>query len=49
LVSFAYLTERMREIGFSLLNKAELGEMKLAHSTNTFDASFEMADRRVEE
>jgi len=46
LVSFAYLTERMREIGFRLLNKAELAEMKLAHSTNTFDASFEMANRR---
>ena len=46
LVSFAYLTERMREIGFRLLNKTELGEMKLAHSTNTFDASFEMANRR---
>ena len=46
LVSFAYLTERMREIGFRLLNKDELAEMKLSHSTNTFNASFEMANRR---
>ncbi len=45
LFSFAYLAERKRKIGFSLLNKAELDEMKLAHSINTFDASFEMADQ----
>ncbi len=36
LVSFPYLHERMKEIGFELLNDEELGEMGLYHSTSMF-------------
>lgn len=46
LVSFEFLKSKMAEIGFRLLNKEELAEMKLAHSTNTFDASYDMVTKR---
>jgi hypothetical protein len=46
LVSFEYLKTKMAEIGFRLLHKQELAEMKLAQSTNTFDASYDMVTKR---
>jgi hypothetical protein len=45
LVSFEYLTRRMKDIGFSLLEASELKELDLSASTNTFDVSFNMAER----
>jgi SAM-dependent methyltransferase len=45
LVPFDLLTKKMESIGFSLLNASELKEMNLKASTNTFDVSFQMADR----
>jgi SAM-dependent methyltransferase len=46
LVSFPYLMERLRGIGFRLLNQKELTEMGLQHSTNHFGASYEMLLRQ---
>jgi len=43
LVSFEYFVSRMKAIGFRLLNDKELGELGLKYSTNTFNASYEMA------
>jgi hypothetical protein len=43
LVSFTYLTDRMREVGFELLEPAELEEMGLYNSTNMFEESHKMA------
>lgn len=43
LVSFTYLTDRMREVGFELLEPAELEEMGLFNSTNMFEESHKMA------
>jgi SAM-dependent methyltransferase len=45
LVPFDLLTKKMASIGFSLLNASELKEMNLKASTNTFDVSYQMADR----
>jgi hypothetical protein len=45
LVSFEYLTKRMKDIGFSLLESNELKELDLSASTNTFDVSYNMAER----
>jgi SAM-dependent methyltransferase len=44
LVSFDYFKSRMSEIGFRLLNDAELKEMGLHASTNTFDVSYGMLE-----
>lgn len=46
LVSFEFLKTKLAEIGFRLLNKQELAEMKLSTSTNTFDASYDMVTKR---
>jgi hypothetical protein len=43
LVSFTYLTDRMREVGFELLEPAELEELGLVKSTNMFEESHAMA------
>ncbi len=43
LVSFPYLVERMKEIGFEPLNEEELGELGLVHSSNMFGESHAMA------
>jgi len=43
LVSFPYLTKRLADIGFELLNPAECAEMGLVDSTNLFKKSYEMA------
>lgn len=43
LVSFPYLVERMKEIGFEPLNGDELGEFGLYHSANMFSESHAMA------
>ena len=45
LVSFEYLTKRLKEIGFSLLEANELKDLELSASTNTFDVSYQMAER----
>lgn len=42
LVSFPYFTERMKEIGFELLNDQELKEVGLNASTNMFGTSYSM-------
>jgi hypothetical protein len=46
LVSFAYLQKRLEEIGFELLDKDELENFNLKNSTNTFDASYDMATKQ---
>jgi predicted NAD-dependent protein-ADP-ribosyltransferase YbiA (DUF1768 family) len=43
LVSFTYLTDRMQEVGFELLEPAEQEEMGLFNSTNMFEESHKMA------
>jgi hypothetical protein len=43
LVPFDLLKVKMASIGFRLLNRSELNEMGLLHSTNTFDESYKMA------
>lgn len=43
LVSFPYLEETMKSIGFELLNDTELEELGLAKSTNMFSESHAMA------
>lgn len=43
LVSWNYLTQRMSEIGFDLLNETELAALGLTHSTNMFKESHAMA------
>lgn len=43
LVSFPYLVERMKAIGFEPLNEEELGEYGLYHSSNMFAESHAMA------
>jgi hypothetical protein len=45
LVSFEFFKARMESIGFELLNAAELAEMKLENSTETFDITYERAIR----
>jgi hypothetical protein len=45
LVSFELLKEKMKTIGFRLLNDDELKEIGLTHSTNTFDVSHKMAEK----
>lgn len=45
LVSFEYLIQRMKDIGFSLLEPSELKELELSASTNIFDVSYNMAER----
>jgi SAM-dependent methyltransferase len=45
LVPFELLTKKLASIGFSLLNDKELKEMNLKASTNTFDISYQMAER----
>lgn len=45
LVPFELLTKKLASIGFSLLNEKELKEMNLNASTNTFDVSYQMAER----
>jgi len=45
LVSFVYLTSKMKDIGFSLLEASELKDLDLSASTNTFDVSYQMAER----
>ena len=51
LVSWDYFVERVKEIGLELCNADELSTMGLQYSTNTFDASYDMAlkTRRVNE
>ena len=43
LVPFGLLRRKMAAIGFRLLNPAELLEINVAQSTNTFDVSYRMA------
>jgi hypothetical protein len=43
LVSFPYLTQRLQEIGFELLNNEELASLGLVNSTNLFSESHAMA------
>jgi len=45
LVPFELLQEKLSTIGFRLLNKNELDEIGLVNSTNTFDASYTMAEK----
>ena len=42
LVSYPYLRARLAQMGFRELNAAELQELDLKHSTNTFDVSYDM-------
>jgi hypothetical protein len=44
LVNFTYLIRRLRDIGFELLDEAEMSEAGLKFSTNMFGASYEMAE-----
>jgi predicted NAD-dependent protein-ADP-ribosyltransferase YbiA (DUF1768 family) len=48
LVSFDYFKSRMKEIGFELLNSAELKELHLRESTGTFDATFKKTSKADE-
>jgi SAM-dependent methyltransferase len=43
LVPFEFFMQRMRAIGFRLLNPEELAQFNLEYSTNTFDKSYRMA------
>jgi mRNA (guanine-N7-)-methyltransferase len=45
LVPFELLKKKLKTIGFELLQKKDLDELGLNNSTNTFDASFEMAKK----
>jgi predicted NAD-dependent protein-ADP-ribosyltransferase YbiA (DUF1768 family) len=45
LVPFALLQSKLADIGFRLLTKAELAEIGLGASTNTFDISYQMAEK----
>ena len=45
LVSFDFLKKKLNEIGFTLLENSELKELGLSASTNTFDVSYQMAER----
>jgi predicted NAD-dependent protein-ADP-ribosyltransferase YbiA (DUF1768 family) len=45
LVPFALLQSKLADIGFRLLTKAELAEIGLGASTNTFDVSYQMAEK----
>jgi predicted NAD-dependent protein-ADP-ribosyltransferase YbiA (DUF1768 family) len=45
LVPFALLQSKLAHIGFRLLTKTELTEIGLGASTNTFDASYQMAEK----
>jgi len=45
LVSFEFLTKKMKEIGFTALEPSELKELGLNASSNTFDVSYLMAER----
>lgn len=44
LVHFGYLTKRLADIGFVLLDATEMAEAGLKFSTNMFGESYEMAD-----
>ncbi len=46
LVNFELLKSKMNEIGCRLLNDDELKQLNLEHSTNTFEESYEMAQKR---
>lgn len=45
LVPFSLLQSKLAEIGFRLLTKTELAEIGLGASTNTFDVSYQMAEK----
>ena len=45
LVPFELLKKKLKAIGFELLDKKDLAEMNLNHSTNTFDVSYQMAQK----
>lgn len=45
LVPFELLKKKLATIGFELLNKKDLSELGLSTSTNTFDISYEMAQK----
>ncbi len=45
LVPFELLQKRLKAIGFELAEKEDLAKMGLQNSTNTFDVSWEMADK----
>ncbi len=45
LVPFALLQSKLAAIGFRLLTKTELAEIGLGASTNTFDVSYQMAEK----
>lgn len=44
LVNFTYFVQRLRDIGFELLDETEMSEAGLKFSTNMFGASYEMAE-----
>ena len=46
LVSFEFLTKKMKEIGFRLLDERECKELRLTQSTNTFDVSYNMSSKK---
>ena len=48
LVSFDYFKSRMEDIGFGLLNAAELKELRLRESSSTFDATFKKTSKADE-
>ena len=45
LVPFELLKKKLKAIGFELLDKTDIAELGLSASTNTFDVSFEMAQK----
>jgi predicted NAD-dependent protein-ADP-ribosyltransferase YbiA (DUF1768 family) len=45
LVPFELLKKKLKAIGFELLDAKDLAEMGLKNSTNTFDVSYEMAQK----
>lgn len=45
LVPFELLKKKLKAIGFELLDKKDLTELGLKNSTNTFDVSYEMAEK----
>ncbi len=45
LVPFELLRLKLADLGFRLLDREELGQLNLEHSTNTFDRSYEMLHR----
>ncbi len=45
LVSFELLQKKLKSVGFELVDKDDLGRMGLNNSTNTFDVSWDMANK----